>query len=196
MSATSDQYRLTFRLRYEDCPGHQVAGTIEDVAGMERDDGRVCEFIVETDEGISISRYTRSAGESCPCRAVAGTGALPRVRPSPDGEGLELTTYVAGPEDAQSVASALEAEHQGIELMEYECLGPGDRNWRVEVDLGSMTAKRREALLAAMEAGYYENPRETTIEELAADLDISGSAFGTRLRKAEAGLVDQLRDSL
>lgn len=195
-TAEADRYRLTFRLRAGDCPAQQVDGRIEDVAGLDRDGHRVCEFVVETEDGYTIVRHDRPAGESCPCRAVAAAGAIPQLRPSPDGEGIELTTYVGGTEDAQAVAAALEAESPGVDLQDYERLGAADRDWRVRIDLGAMTEKRREALLAAIEAGYYDSPRRTTIEDLAADMDLSGSAFGTRLRKAEAGLADQLRESL
>lgn len=40
------------------------------------------------------------------------------------------------------------------------------------------------ALTAAAEAGYYHVPRDTTLQELAADLDVSHQALSERLRRA------------
>jgi predicted DNA binding protein len=42
----------------------------------------------------------------------------------------------------------------------------------------------------AAEKGYYETPRETTLDELAAELDCPRSTVSYRLRKAEAALVE------
>jgi hypothetical protein len=63
-----------------------------------------------------------------------------------------------------------------------------------DVDLGlRVTSPQREALLAALEAGYFEVPRGTTLEEVAATLGISDQALSARLRRGTATL---LRDTL
>lgn len=49
-------------------------------------------------------------------------------------------------------------------------------------DLG-LTDPQREALLAALDAGYYEVPREITLRELADRFDISDTALSQRLRR-------------
>jgi predicted DNA binding protein len=46
-----------------------------------------------------------------------------------------------------------------------------------------------EAMAAAVERGYYETPREITVEELAEELDVPRSTLSYRLRRAEAALV-------
>ncbi len=45
------------------------------------------------------------------------------------------------------------------------------------------------ALTAAVEAGYYQVPREITMEELAAEFDVSHQALSERLRRAVDTLV-------
>lgn len=50
----------------------------------------------------------------------------------------------------------------------------------------SLTAREREVLAAAVEAGYYEFPREATHDDVAADLGISASAVGKHLRRIES----------
>lgn len=53
----------------------------------------------------------------------------------------------------------------------------------------SLTSRQREALVAAFEMGYFDVPRTTTAREVAETLDISGSAFSQRLRRAMTNLV-------
>lgn len=52
-----------------------------------------------------------------------------------------------------------------------------------------LTAEQREALAVAARSGYFEEPRDATLADLAAELDISLSAASGRLRRASATLV-------
>ena len=65
--------------------------------------------------------------------------------------------------------------------------GPG--NAVVPVDLGALTQKQRETMLLALERGYYERPRRTNLEELAAETELSESGVSERLNAAERTLV-------
>lgn len=59
-------------------------------------------------------------------------------------------------------------------------------------DVGSgygVTARQREALLLAVEWGYYAIPRETGTADLAARLGISKQSVTERLRRGTANLV-------
>lgn len=68
------------------------------------------------------------------------------------------------------------------------------------VELGRLTAYERpdalvserqaEVLEAALAAGYYEWPRETSAESLAADLDVTRATLLEHLRKAERALLE------
>lgn len=53
-----------------------------------------------------------------------------------------------------------------------------------------LTTDQFEALEAALEAGYYEVPREVDQNELAERLDISHQALSERLRRATGALVE------
>lgn len=66
----------------------------------------------------------------------------------------------------------------------------GVSQWEFD-SLASVTMPReqRETLRAAVEYGYYETPREITIEELAQRLDTPQSTVSYRLRQAEAELT-------
>jgi len=56
--------------------------------------------------------------------------------------------------------------------------------------LGRLTDRQREALTAAYEIGYYEEPREISFGDVADELDIAPSTANELLRRAEAALVD------
>jgi len=71
-----------------------------------------------------------------------------------------------------------------------------DERRRVERRQGSLTPSQSEALRAAYARGYFEAPRAVTLDELAADTEISSQAFGGRLRRAVAKLVAAKVDEL
>lgn len=52
-----------------------------------------------------------------------------------------------------------------------------------------VTAAQREALVVALERGYFEVPRGCTLAEVAEELDISTRAASERLRRGHANLV-------
>mgnify|MGYP000724639507 CR=1 FL=1 len=58
-------------------------------------------------------------------------------------------------------------------------------------DSVSIRPERTRVLELAAEKGYYETPRETTLDELAAELGWPRSTVSYRLRKAEAALVGE-----
>ncbi|MFB6072254.1 MAG: helix-turn-helix domain-containing protein [Halobacterium sp.] len=57
----------------------------------------------------------------------------------------------------------------------------------------AVTARQREALAAAVDAGYYDVPRSASVADVAAELDCSTSTAGELLRKAESRV---LRDAV
>jgi predicted DNA binding protein len=73
-------------------------------------------------------------------------------------------------------------------------------NWKLYVDrivddvgefteTTGLTDDQRRAMERAVELGYYEIPRQITLEELAADLEISHQALSERLRRANRNLI-------
>jgi len=53
----------------------------------------------------------------------------------------------------------------------------------------NLPAEQREALVAAVEHGYYETPRQTALDDLADHLDCPRSTLSYRLRRAESKLA-------
>ncbi len=52
-----------------------------------------------------------------------------------------------------------------------------------------LTAKQRETLVTAYECGYFDEPRESSLEELAGELGVSPSAVGGRIRRGMKSLI-------
>lgn len=70
-----------------------------------------------------------------------------------------------------------------LELRQHGRSGPYFRG------SSALTEQQREALTAAYEHGYFTEPRETSLEELAEVLGISPTAVGGRLRRGMKSLV-------
>ena len=67
-----------------------------------------------------------------------------------------------------------------LRVNEYDSLGTKD---------AGLTDSQREALLVALETGYFEEPRNATLSEVAADLDISQPAASGLLRRGIKRLI-------
>jgi predicted DNA binding protein len=52
-----------------------------------------------------------------------------------------------------------------------------------------LTPKQNEALVRAWEMGYFESPRESSLTDVADDIDIAPSTLSGRLRRAHAELI-------
>ncbi|ARS90253.1 helix-turn-helix domain-containing protein [Natrarchaeobaculum aegyptiacum] len=54
-----------------------------------------------------------------------------------------------------------------------------------------LTDRQHEALRAAYEMGYFEIPREASLEEVAAELGVAASSVSERLRRAQTQLIEE-----
>lgn len=57
-------------------------------------------------------------------------------------------------------------------------------------EAADLTDAQRTALLTAYRNGYFDEPRQTSLEELAEELDISPTAVGGRIRRGVAALIE------
>ena len=64
-----------------------------------------------------------------------------------------------------------------------------DLRWREDSLRPELSSDQHEALVAAFETGYYDIPRDVTLEELADQLGISHQALSERFRRAYEGLI-------
>lgn len=72
----------------------------------------------------------------------------------------------------------------------FEILAISEFNPNGSAQTGTLTAEQRTTLQFAYERGYFEEPRETSLEDLAAELDLSSTAVGGRIRRGINALVE------
>ena len=81
------------------------------------------------------------------------------------------------------------ANEEGIHLEVLE-IRQTDGSWD-RLDFG-LTGSQRKTLLAAFVHGYYDEPREMSLVELAELLEISPTAVSGRLRRGSARLIEEV----
>lgn len=108
-------------------------------------------------------------------------------------EGDTLTISVAVPdrEELAIVVAALRDRGATVRLKRISSAAETERRL-LELDADAITDKQREAVHAAVEAGYYDTPRDADLSDLAAELGVSRSAVSQRLTAVESKLVDEL----
>ncbi|RMB25513.1 helix-turn-helix domain-containing protein [Haloplanus aerogenes] len=109
---------------------------------------------------------------------------VPPVAFEPDG--TTTVTLVGTPADIDAAVSELPA---GLRAT-VESVGPYRR--RAGSSTPRLTDRQREAVAVAVDCGYYDSPREGTVADVAADLDISPGTAAEHLRKAEETVMGRL----
>ncbi len=149
-----------------------------------RSDRTVGEFerVIETrdEEAIYSFEYTDEAKVLSPVISAANGVVLDMKN---DGSAWILTIWIPDRTDLVHLWDYARRNDIDIDLLrinEYDSLGNTD---------AGLTDSQREALLAALEAGYFEEPRNATLGDLAADLDISQPAASGLLRRGIRRLV-------
>lgn len=99
------------------------------------------------------------------------------------GDGALRITAV-GPGDA--LREVFDGPKEEIHLTVEEV---GDYHPISERPFARLSNRQQEVVRAAVELGYYEEPREVTQEELAAVLDCTATTVGSHLRRIEATLI-------
>ncbi|WP_367996609.1 helix-turn-helix domain-containing protein [Haloferax volcanii] len=103
-----------------------------------------------------------------------------------DGDGTVSMTLVGTDGALQSAVEQL-PEGRGLEVVRVrEYTGPGS------VSAGSLSPRQREAVEAAVDCGYYREPRTGAVADVAARLDCSTSTAAEHLRKAEMKVMADL----
>jgi len=151
--------------------------------GLRKDD-TVGDFerVIETrdEKAIYSFEYTDRAKVLSPVISTANGVILDMEN---DGSAWVMTVWM--PERTELVELWDYAERNDIDIdllrvNEYASLGNTD---------AGLTDSQREALLVAFETGYFDEPRNATLSEVAADLDISQPAASGLLRRGIKRLI-------
>ncbi|WP_251343367.1 helix-turn-helix domain-containing protein [Haloplanus halophilus] len=109
---------------------------------------------------------------------------IPPIRFAPDG--TTALTVVGTPTD---VEAAVEGLPDGLRAT-VRSVGPYRR--RVGEPSARLTDRQREAVAAAVACGYYDSPREGSVADVAAALDVAPGTAAEHLRKAEATVMESV----
>lgn len=157
-----------------------------------RNDRTISEFERVADTGdekaIYSVTYTDEAKVLSPVISAANGVILDMEN---DGRAWVLTVWMPERTELAHLWDYAQAHGIDIELLrvnEYASIGTTD---------AGLTESQRDALLVALEAGYFEEPRTATLSEVAAELDISQPAASGLLRRGIKRLVvsSMLEDS-
>jgi len=140
------------------------------------------ERVIETGSGEAIYsfEYTDEAKVLSPVVSAANGVVLDMKN---DGRAWVLTVWIRERTDLARLWEYARDNGIDIELLrvnEYAGLGDGD---------AGVTDSQRNALLVALEAGYFEEPRNATLGDVAAELGISQPAASGLLRRGIRRLV-------
>jgi predicted DNA binding protein/PAS domain-containing protein len=150
--------------------------------------------------GISdVRRLSTDDGTALEVQASDGTLAHPlvehgaNVRTATATDGRCRTTVELSPDTSvRAVVERVRGEFPQTELLAKREVEQSEHDaTRSETDI---TDRQREALEAAFRAGYFDWPRESTAEEVAASLEISSATLHGHLRKAENRLLSTFFD--
>lgn len=105
---------------------------------------------------------------------------------------LRLTLSLPDEDAGQQVLRCLASRDSDISVTAHGVsTGVGD----CQLSVDSVTKKQWEAVTLAVELGYYDQPRESNLQQLSDELGISTSATSQRLGSVERKLVKSLVDS-
>ncbi|GGJ08609.1 bacteriocin [Halobellus salinus] len=140
------------------------------------------ERVIETrdEEAIYSFEYTDEAKLLSPVVSAANGVILDMKN---DGRAWILTIWAPDRTDLVHLWEYAQQHNIDIDLLrvnEYDSLGNTD---------AGLTDSQREALLVAFETGYFEEPRDATLGDLATELDISQPAASGLLRRGIKRLV-------
>lgn len=184
--------RVAIRIEPEtDCPMLQFDVQPEHIEAQLAGDTCLCKAILERSETV-VEHAERDLETDCACSVFHEHACIADIS-AVDEDGITIETHVSDRGVIEDLIGDLKHVGDAVELLEIATNYDGDLADRVEqVDLSSLTEKQRQAAKLAIENGYYKRPRQTSLQEMATDLDISQQALSQRLGAVEEKLIGQL----
>ena len=154
----------------------------------------VCETVDGEQRVVTKHKNGRTCAH-CPGAVFARYGCIPHVVHQ-NGDSQYIKTFVTDTATVADLVEELRAVSSRVRLVSITDTGPDESlaHEVIEVDLSSLTAKQREALELAVEAGYYGPGSDPSLETLADRIGISASALSQRLSRAEMNVMNHLVD--
>ncbi|UIO99589.1 helix-turn-helix domain-containing protein [Halobaculum sp. CBA1158] len=108
------------------------------------------------------------------------------------------TLYLDADTDLSTVIDAIEDRGNDVKLLRQVEMDEISASARFEAAgaLHDLTRRQREALAAAIRAGYYGHEKDAGVEDIAAELDIGTTTAWEHLARAEGKVMNDLGDFL
>lgn len=166
------------------------SGDSERYEAIMADSDYVEEFLVSGDDrwmAVSQSRATATARRLLEHRRDSDVVVETPIRVRDDG--ALRATFLGSDDDLGALVAAARDAPMDLEVLETGDYDPDETALE-----RLLTPRQQDVLNAAVAAGYYREPRDASLETVAAELDIAPSTVGEHLRKIEARVFGALAD--
>lgn len=166
-----------------------VASAFDDVDRALDADPTVADPQVVADYGDRRVYRVRVTGDAKLVSPTLAGLSIQLLDVTTDAEGVTLRLLIPGREALVAFREFCDAESMGFAV---RAMYPNE-DAETQHGLG-LTENQRAVLQTARERGYFDDPRKTSLQELADEAGISTSGIGRRLRRAVGTLIDAMLD--
>lgn len=167
------------------CPlqGRDLDKVKQTVTRPNLDDRETCQVVTENTD---TSDYQRTqVGDACPCAVFDEHDCIAEIESVKEGR-LTFSLVMPSREILRTIIEDLRAVGTTVSVEQIRTGTVGEDE---PTDGITLTQKQQKALAIAIESGYYDQPRDATLEDLADKLDVTPSAVSQRLNAIERKLV-------
>ena len=174
----------------EECPIYDLSESVAETRVFFSPTGKCqCDIIHETKcDPVHVSRPIDG---SCVCSVFSEHDCVPEIESASGGRG-HVSTYLPNRSVLSDLIADLRTESRNASLLRIvDCGRDGDGS-NITFDLTDLTDTQRDTLELAVTEGYYDDPKGISLEELAAELNISKSGASRRLSRIEATILTNI----
>lgn len=153
-------------------------------AGLERDETVLDSAVIEELGGRRLYRVRLDADHVCALYPVYHELGASPMAATASSDGWHRRVRFPDRDSVVEMRNACTERNVNFRL--HRLYTPGESELEDEFGLSS---EQRDALITAERVGYFEVPRETALENLGEELDISGQSASERLRRGISKLV-------
>lgn len=200
-SAATSFLRATFRIEpHSDagCPVANVGKRGDEISQdflypeTDCDDGECRSELIDRTDGRSTYVQT-DVTDRCICPAFRRHDCIASIDEARNGS-LYVSVTTPTRTELEAIVETLRDTGATVHL---ERIGsssdePDTAGRRLTIETDDLTEKQRNAVVVAVESGYYETPRKADLGDLADELGVSRSAVSQRLNAVESKLVTSL----
>lgn len=139
----------------------------------------------------STKQFSSPICEHCPGIVFSRYGCIPRFLETGEGS-FVVETRIDDVDTLSTIVNEIRQRCASVTVRSLTSTEGPDGVESCSVDLTSLTPKQREAVSIAQDYGHYDPDSDTSLSDVAAELDISTSALSQRLQRAEGNVFRQL----